>query len=76
LRISFNGCSLVAPSLHEQVENLAFVVDRAPEPEPPACNHHGHLVEMPPRRGVRMSTAKFSGVVAQFGPYAPFPPEK
>src|SRR6476659_5514086 len=57
----FHRCSLVAPSLHEQVENLAFVVDRAPKPEPPARNHHGHLVEMPPSRWSRASTAKFSG---------------
>jgi hypothetical protein len=26
----FHRCSLVAPTLHEQIENLAFVVDRAP----------------------------------------------
>src|SRR5271166_6196693 len=27
----FHGCSLVSPWLHQQIENLAFVVDRAPE---------------------------------------------
>jgi hypothetical protein len=27
-----HGCSLVAPSLHKQVETLAFVVNRAPQP--------------------------------------------
>src|SRR5271166_5049046 len=43
----FQGCSLVAPSLHQEIENLAFIVDRAPEPEPPARNRHGHLVETP-----------------------------
>jgi hypothetical protein len=59
LRISFTG--LVAPSLHEQIENLAFVVDRAPQPELSAPNHHGHLVEVPPRRWPRASTAKFPG---------------
>ena len=42
----FHGGSLVAPSLHEHVENLAFVVNRAPEPELPPRKHHGHLVEM------------------------------
>jgi hypothetical protein len=57
----FHGCSLVASSLHEQVENLAFVVNRAPEPELPARNHHGHLVEMPSRRWARASAPKFSG---------------
>ena len=56
----FHGCSLVAPSLHKQVENLAFVVNRAPQPKLPARNHHGHLVEMPLRRWPRASTAKFS----------------
>jgi hypothetical protein len=39
----FHRCSLVAPSLHEQVENLAFVINRAPEPELPARDRHGHL---------------------------------
>jgi hypothetical protein len=56
----FHGCSLVAPSLHKQVENLAFVVNRAPQPKLPARNHHGHLVEMPLRRWPRASTAKVS----------------
>jgi hypothetical protein len=49
----FHGGSLVAPSLHEHVENLAFVVNRAPEPELPPRKHHGHLVEMPLRGSVR-----------------------
>jgi hypothetical protein len=57
----FHGGSLVAPSLHQQVEDLAFVVDCAPQPELPARNPHGHLVEMPARRWLRASTAKFSG---------------
>src|SRR5271166_6594905 len=57
----FHGCSLVAPSLHQEIENLAFIVDRAPEPEPPARNRHGHLVEMPPRRWPWASVAKFAG---------------
>src|SRR5271167_3958916 len=56
----FHGCSLVAPSLHQEIEDLAFIVDRAPEPEPPARNRHGHLVEMPPLRWPRASTAKFA----------------
>jgi hypothetical protein len=57
----FHRCSLVALSLHEQIENLAFVVDRAPQPELPAANDHGHLVEVPLRRWPRASTAKFPG---------------
>src|SRR6478609_10997617 len=57
----FHGCSLVAPSLHEQVENLTFVVNRAPQPELPARDPYGHLIEMPSRRWPRASAAKFSG---------------
>jgi hypothetical protein len=57
----FHGCSLVASSLHEQIKNLAFIVDSASEPELPPRNHHGHLIEMPPRRWPRASTAKFWG---------------
>ena len=57
----FHRCSLVAPSLHKKVENLAFVVDRAPQPELPARNRHGHLIEMPLCRCPRASAAKFLG---------------
>jgi hypothetical protein len=57
----FHRCSLVAPSLYQQVENLTFVVNRAPQPKLPARNHRGHLVEMPLRRRPRASTAKISG---------------
>jgi hypothetical protein len=35
----FHGRGLVAPSLHEQVEDLAFVVNRAPQPELPARDY-------------------------------------
>src|SRR5271166_2824518 len=56
-----HGRSLIAPSLHQQIENLAFIVDRAPEPELPARNRNGHLVEMPSRSWPRASMAKFSG---------------
>jgi hypothetical protein len=59
LRINFTAAAFASP-LHEQVENLALVVDRAPEPGLCARNHHGHLVEMPRRRWPRASTAKFS----------------
>ena len=57
----FHSCGLVAPSLHKEVENFAFVVNCTPQPEPPARNHHGHLIKMPSRRWPRASTAKFSG---------------
>jgi len=36
----FHGSSLVASPLHQQIENLAFVVDRSPEPEPPASDQN------------------------------------
>jgi hypothetical protein len=54
-------CGFIAPSLHEQVENLAFVVNRAPEPELPARDRHGHFIKMSPRGWPRASTPKFSG---------------
>src|SRR5260370_401643 len=47
--------------LHRQMETLACVIDRAQEPNPPARNRHGHLVEMPPRRRPWTSMAKLSG---------------
>ena len=56
----FHGCSLVAPPLHKEVENLAFVVNRAPEPELPAPDHYGHLIEMPSRCWPRTPAAKLS----------------
>ena len=38
---------------------VALVADRAPEPGSPARNHHGHLIEMPPRRErLRCETAQ------------------
>jgi hypothetical protein len=57
----FHGCSLVPLSLHQEIDNLAFTVDRSPEPGPPARNRHGHLIEMPARRWPLASTAKFAG---------------
>ena len=57
----FHGCSLVMLSSHKQVENLTFVVNRAPQPELPARNRYGHLIEMPTRCWPWASMAKFSG---------------
>jgi hypothetical protein len=37
----------VASPLHQQVENLALIVDRPPEPEPPAADQNRHFIEMP-----------------------------
>src|ERR1700760_3023909 len=38
----FHGRSLVASPLNRQIENLAFVVARSPEPEPPASERDLH----------------------------------
>jgi hypothetical protein len=47
---------------HESPQVLdGVVVNRAPEPELPARDHHGHLFEMPPIGWPRASTAKLSG---------------
>src|SRR5580700_5475962 len=56
-----HGRSLIAPSLHQQIENLAFIVDRAPQPELLASNRYSHLIEMPTRCWPWASMAKFSG---------------
>jgi hypothetical protein len=57
----FHGCSLVASPSRQQIENLAFVVDRSPEPESPAGDQNCHLVQMPVRGGPMTSAAKFLG---------------
>jgi hypothetical protein len=54
-------CRHVAPPLHQEIENFAFIVDCAPEPEFPSRNRDDHFVEMPPRRWPRTPPAKFSG---------------
>src|SRR5215211_5408894 len=42
-----DGCAAVASTLEQHVEDLAFVVDRAPEIHPLAGDPDHHLVEMP-----------------------------
>ena len=42
LRISFTAAALSRRRC-TQIENLAFVVDRAPQPELPAANDHGQV---------------------------------
>src|SRR4051794_4864000 len=41
------GCGLIPARLHEHVQDLALAVDRSPQPEPFACGHDSHLVEVP-----------------------------
>jgi hypothetical protein len=61
----FHCCSSIAPPLRKEIENLAFVVNRAPTPELPARNRHG-----PSRRDAAATLA--GGVVAVTKPYGPF----
>ena len=49
----------VAPALHQHVEDLAFVVDGVPEPEPLSFDPDHHLVEVPGRTRARASTPEF-----------------
>src|SRR3954447_20364402 len=39
---------LVASTLNQHIENLALVIDSAPQIHLPAGDSHDHLVEMPP----------------------------
>jgi hypothetical protein len=57
--------NLVAPSLHQEIENFAFIIHRAPKPELSARNPDDHFVEMPPRRRPRTPTAKLSVITAR-----------
>ena len=52
------GSRLAALSLFEEIENLAFVINRAPKPELFAGNDHGHLIEMPAQGWTRASGAQ------------------
>ena len=49
----FHGCGLVAPSLHQEVENLAFGVDGPPKVDHSAVDFQIDLVEMPSRMGLQ-----------------------
>jgi hypothetical protein len=57
----FHSRVLVAPSLHQQIENLAFIVDGSPQPELLSANDDGHLVEMPMRNRPMAPLAKLTG---------------
>ena len=45
------GCSGVPFPLHYKVQNLAFVINGAPEVHAPAAHFAHHLIQMPPGRG-------------------------
>ena len=55
------AAALVARPLHQQVENLALVVDSSPEPESSAADQNRHLIEVPLRGWPMTSAAKFPG---------------
>src|SRR5271154_6256276 len=55
------GRPCVAPPLPKEIENLALVVDRPPEPESSAADQDSHLVRMPVRGRPMTSAAKFPG---------------
>jgi len=48
LRISRSAARLSRPALNQHVENLALVIDGAPQVHPLAGDANDHLVEMPP----------------------------
>jgi hypothetical protein len=52
--------SSVTPALDEDVEDLALVVDGAPEIHPHAADPDHHLIEMPPRSRTRTALAESS----------------
>lgn len=41
---------MVASSLDDQVQNLAFIIDGSPDVHAPTSDVRGHLVQMPSRR--------------------------
>jgi hypothetical protein len=59
-RLEFHGLVLVAPSLHQQIENLASLVDGWPKARSAVTNDDGHLVEMRLRSGPMAPTAALS----------------
>jgi hypothetical protein len=40
--MSIHGCELVASSLHQEIKNLAFIINRPPQPELLAANDDRH----------------------------------
>ena len=55
------GRPCVAPPWHKEIENLALVVDRRPEPKLSAADPDSHLVEVPLGGWSMTSAAKFLG---------------
>ena len=53
--------SSAASGLDQEVEHLAFVVDRPPQPVLPATDLDDHFVEMPASTGTRTAATKITG---------------
>ena len=53
--------SSAASGLDQEVEHLAFVVDRPSQPVLPATDLDDHLVEMPASTGARTAVTKITG---------------
>ncbi len=51
----------VAPSLNEEIQNLAFIVHSAPEPIVLPLDDDHHLIEVPMIAGLRAGTAQIGG---------------
>jgi hypothetical protein len=47
LPYQLHGGRIAALLLYEEIENLAFIINRALKPERLASYDHGHLIEMP-----------------------------
>ena len=62
---------LVAAALHQHIENLALVIDRAPQVHPLAGDANHHLIEVPP---VARSWAAPSKPAGEPGPELQNPP--
>ena len=58
LRISFTAARLSAPALDQNVEDLAFVIHRAPKVHLLTVDPDDHLVEMPVRARTRSMMAQ------------------
>src|SRR5688572_9941618 len=54
---------LVAPSLHQEIEHLAFVIDGSPQVQVLATNAHHHLIEMSLRRWLAARSAEPASIV-------------
>ena len=62
------GCSFVPPALDEDIEHIAFLVDRPPEIVGLAIDLEEHFIQVPLVTRARTSSAQLVGVgLAEFG---------